>query len=133
MKRFFVFAVCCAIVALGSASFAENAVGNVTVFPAATVPGGTVTVHTTEGSPVSAPVKATITVDNPGSCVVGKIPTFVGSLNMNLKPGVLRNSTMSLTTPAAACTGTYTVKVTVVNTTTNTTIATHTTTFTISH
>jgi hypothetical protein len=130
MKRIFAVGLCCALLSFATASFGA-AVGTVTVFPASTVLGGTVTVHTTEGSSVSQPVKATITIDNPGSCVVGKIPTFVGSLEMNLRPGVLRNGTLSLTTPAAACAGTYTVKVVVVNTTTKTVVASHTTQFTI--
>lgn len=125
--------LCCAVLVLTMVpvAFAGSAVGSATVFPAVTVPGGTVIVHTTEGSSVAQPVKATISVVNPGSCVTGKIPSFVGALQMNLKPGVLRNGTISLTTPPAACFGAYTVKVTVVNTTTGTTLATHTTTFTI--
>jgi hypothetical protein len=131
MKRTFAVAICGALMSLATAAFGA-AVGTVTVFPAQTVPGGTVTVHTTEGASTNAPVKATITVTNPGSCVSGKVPTFVGSLAMNLKPGELRNGTLSLTTPASACAGTYTVKVVVVNTKTNTVIATHTSTFTIS-
>ncbi len=133
VKKTLTIALCCALLAMAVPAFANNAVVNTTVFPAITVPGGTVTVHTTEGSSTAQPVKVTISVVNPGSCVVNKIPSFVGSLQMNLKPGVLRNDTISLTTPAAACTGTYTVKVNVVNTTTNPTLASHTTTFTISH
>ncbi len=131
MKKLLALAVCYAMFAFTTSALAATTVGTVTVFPATTVPGGTVTVHTTEGSSVSQPVKATISVTNPGNCVVGKIPTFVGSLQMNLKAGVLRNNAMSLTTPASACAGTYTVKVTVVNTSTDTVLATHTTTFTI--
>lgn len=125
---------CCAILilALAPMAFASNTVGSATVFPAMTVPGGTVTVHTTEGSSVAQPVKVTISVVNPGSCVVTKIPSFVGALQMNLKPGVLRSGTISLTTPTAACAGTYTIKVNVVNTKTGTTLATHTTSFKIS-
>jgi hypothetical protein len=134
MKATKIYAICCALAALllVPMAFGANTVGTATVFPAITVPGGTVTIHTTEGSSAAQPVKVTISVVNPGSCVVGKIPTFVGSLQMNLKPGVLRNGTISLTTPAAACAGTYTVKVSVVNTTTNTILATHTTSFKIS-
>jgi hypothetical protein len=127
-------AICSVLLVMVSASpaVAANTVVNATIFPAVTVPGGTVTIHTTQGSSVTQPVKVTVSVANPGSCVVGKIPTFVGSLQMNLKPGVLRNDTISLTTPAAACAGTYTVKVNVVNTSTNTTLASHTATFSIS-
>ncbi len=131
MKRLSAVAACCALFALTTPVFAATALGTVTVFPASTVPGGTVTVHTTEGSSVSQPVKVTISVQNPGSCVEGKIPSFVGSVLMNLKAGVLRTDALSLTTPASACAGTYTVKVTVINTATNTTLATHTTAFTI--
>jgi hypothetical protein len=132
MKKNVIYCAVLALALVGSA-FAGNTVGTSTVFPAVTVPGGTVTIHTTEGSSVAQPVKVTISVVNPGSCVVGKIPSFVGAMELNLKPGVLRNGTISLTTPAAACAGTYTVKVDVVNTITKTTLATHTTTFTISH
>ena len=132
MKKTFSIALCTAFLGLVTAAQAATASGTVSVFPASTVPGGTVTVHTTEGSTITQPVKATITVTNPGTCVVGKIPTFVGSLSMNLHPGDLRNGSLSLTTPAAACAGTYTVKVTVVNTSTNTVLTTHSTTFTIS-
>lgn len=131
LKKTMIIVLCGAVLTIGVPAFAANAVVNATVFPAATVPGGTVTVHTTEGSSTAQPVKVTISVANPGTCVVNKIPSFVGSLQMNLRPGVLRNDSLSLTTPAAACAGTYTVKVNVVNTTTNTTLASHTTTFTI--
>ncbi len=131
MKKLFLLTLCSALTLLTGASFAASGTGSVTVFPASTVPGGTVTVRTVEGASVAQPVKATITVQNPGTCVTGKIPTFVGSLAMNLKPGVLRDGGLSLTTPAGACAGTYTVKVVVTNTSTNTVIASHTAQFTI--
>ncbi len=132
LKKTVLLAFCCALLAIAVPAFASNTVVNASIFPAITVPGGTVTIHTTQGSTTYQPVKVTVSVTNPGSCVTGKLPTFVGSLLMNLKPGVLRNDSISLTTPAAACAGTYTVKVNVMNTASNTLLATHTTTFTIS-
>lgn len=102
------------------------------VFPAATVAGGTVTIHTglANRASTSKAVTATITVKNPGSCVTNNLPKNAGAVALGLKPWETRLATLSLTIPPRACAGTYSVTVTVKNSA-GTVIATHTTTFTI--
>jgi len=103
------------------------------VFPAATVAGGgTVTIHTglVNGNSTSRAVTATITVKNLGSCVTNNLPSSAGAIAMGLRPLETRLATLSLTIPARACAGTYSVVVTVKNSA-GTVIASHTTTFTI--
>lgn len=100
------------------------------VFPAATVPGGTIVFHTGLVNPdtTAHPVTATISVSNPGQCVSAKVSG--GGLAVQLLPRETRIATLTSTIPAAACAGTYGVTVTVKNSS-GTVIATHKTTFTV--
>jgi hypothetical protein len=102
------------------------------VFPAVTVAGGTVTIHTglVNGNSTSRAVTATITVKNPGSCVTNNLPSSAGAIAVGLRPWETRLATLSLSIPPKACAGTYTVTVTVKNSA-GAVIASHTTTFTI--
>src|SRR5215472_14113444 len=66
---------------LGASSFASTTVGS-SVFPAVTVPGGTVVFHTgvANQSPSSENVLVSITVTNPGGCVTNALPSHVASI-----------------------------------------------------
>jgi hypothetical protein len=102
------------------------------VFPATTVAGGTVTIHTglVNNAASSKAVTAIVTIKNPGSCVTNNLPSSAGAIALGLRPWETRLATLSLTIPPRACAGTYTVVVTVKNSA-GTVIASHTTTFTI--
>lgn len=103
---------------------------NSAVFPAVTVPGGTVVLHAgfTNSSSSLSPVTATVTVNNPGECVSDKVNG--GALALQLGPHQTRLATLTTTVPSSACAGTYTVIVTVKNSS-GTVIASHKTTFTV--
>lgn len=132
MKRTIFYFLAMAVLAVSTFANSANAQIAVhsAVFPAATVPGGTIVFHAGLVNPdnTAAPVTATITVTNPGQCVSEKVSG--GALAVKLSPRETRLVTLTSSIPAAACAGTYTVTVTVKNSSGGT-IATHKTTFTV--
>jgi len=121
----------CAV--LVSASFATTTV-TASVVPSIIAPGGTVFLHTAVANfnATRGPVTVTVHVTNPGTCVSGAvIPSNVGAFAFALRANEIRFATLSLDVPPTACSGTYTVTVTVHNTITGATF-TKTTSFTVS-
>ncbi len=117
---------------LGSACFATTTV-TASVVPSIIAPGGTVFLHTAVANfnATPGPVTVTVKVTNPGTCASGSvIPSNVGAFAFALRATETRLATLSLDVPPTACSGTYTVTVTVHNTITGATL-TKNTSFTV--
>jgi hypothetical protein len=101
------------------------------VVPVLTAPRSTVFVHTgvRNLSLSNEAVTVTLKVTNPGTCVSGSvIPSNVGAFALGLRPNETRLADLSLHVPASACSGTYSVTVTVKNSA-GAVLATHTSAF----
>jgi len=101
------------------------------VVPSITAPRSTIFVHTgvSNLSLTNEAVTVTLKITNPGTCVSGSvIPSNVGAFALGLRAKETRLAGLSLDIPASACSGTYTVTVTVENSA-GTILATHTTSF----
>ena len=131
MSRVFLRAVFVStmLVAFFTSSFAATSVTSAVV-PSIAIGRSKVFIHTAvrNASANSQAVTVSIKVTNPGDCVSGKIPTNAGAIAMGLRSNETRLADLSLDIPPSACSGTYTVVVTVKNSS-GAVIASHTTTF----
>ena len=111
--------------------FAATVTTSGSVIPSRVAPGTMVFIHSAveNRAITNQAVTVVLTVDNPGGCVSG-IATQVGALAFNLRPHETRLAALSLSVPPSACSGTYSVKITVTNAS-GTVLATHTATFTV--
>lgn len=116
---------------LASTSFAATIRVTGAVTPSTIAPGAPVFIHSAVENltTTNQAVTVTLTVTNPGSCVSG-IATHTGAFAFSLKPSETRLATLSLNVPPSACSGTYSVTITVKNSA-GTVLATHTATFTV--
>jgi uncharacterized membrane protein len=116
---------------LAATGFAETVRVTGAVTPAAVASGSTVFIHSSVENltATNQAVTVTLTVNNPGECVSGAA-TNVGALALGLSPNETRLATLSVSVPTSACSGPYTVTITVKNST-GTVLATHTATFTV--
>lgn len=114
-----------------SLSFAATTV-NAGVVPAITPPGSTVFIHTAvvNTSATPGPVTVTVHVTNPGGCVSDAVNPNAAALAFPMRSTETRFASLSMDIPQAACSGTYTVSVTVKNSITGVTF-TKKTTFTV--
>jgi hypothetical protein len=116
---------------LASSSFAATvATGAVT--PSITVPGGKVFIHTAVSNLTvdNEAVSVALKVTNPGTCVIGNLPSTAGAFAFGLKARETRLADLSRDIPASACSGTYGVTVLVKNSA-GTVLASHTSKFTV--
>jgi hypothetical protein len=116
---------------LVSTGFAATVRTSGSVTPAAVAPGAMVFIHSAvENLAITnQAVTVALTVNNPGGCV-SSIAPHAGAFAFNLKPHETRIAALSLTVPPSACSGTYSVTITVTNAA-GTVLATHTATFTV--
>ncbi len=99
--------------------------------PASVAPGSTIFVHSSVENltATNQAVSVTMTVTNPGQCA-NSAATHLGQLLLNLSPKQTRLAMLSATVPTSACSGSYSVTITVKNSS-GTVLATHTTTYTV--
>ena len=132
-RKFVHFAFLLAILGglLVPASFATTNVTSAVV-PSIAAPHSKVFIHTAvrNASATAEAVTVSIKVTNPGACVSGNLPSNAGAIAIGLRPNETRLADLSLDVPASARSGTYTVAVTVKNSS-GALIASHTTTFTV--
>jgi len=132
-RKFVHFAFLLAILGglLVPASFATTNVTSAVV-PSIAAPHSKVFIHTAvrNASVTAEAVTVSIKVTNPGACVSGNLPSNAGAFAIGLRPNETRLADLSLDVSASACSGTYTVAVTVKNSS-GALIASHTTTFTV--
>lgn len=114
-----------------SIGFAASTV-NAGVVPSMTPPGRTVFIHTAivNASATPGPVTVTVHVTNPGGCVSDAVNPNAAAFALPMRSTETRFATVSMDIPQSACSGTYTVSVTVKNTITGVTF-TKKTTFTV--
>jgi hypothetical protein len=116
---------------LVSTSFAATVSTSGSVTPSRVAPGAMVFIHSAleNHAITNQAVTVALTVNNPGGCVSG-IAKQAGAFAFNLGPHETRLAELSLSVPPSACSGAYSVTITVTNAA-GTVIATHTTTFTV--
>jgi|GEM_PF-7052988 hypothetical protein len=112
-------------------SFAATRVTSAVV-PSVATGRSKVFIHTAVRNVSAAAEAVTVSIDvtNPGGCVSGKIPSNAGAFAIGLRANETRLADLSLDIPPSACSGTYTVTVTVKNSS-GAVIASHTTKFTV--
>jgi hypothetical protein len=101
--------------------------------PAAVPPGSAVFIHSSVENLTTSnqAVSVMLTVKDPGECVsTAATATHLGTLLLNLRPRETRLAMLSANVPGSACSGTYSVSITVRNSA-GTVLATHTATFTV--
>src|SRR5579859_2931335 len=116
---------------LASTSFAATVRVSGAVVPSQVAPGALVFIHSTVENLTTSnqAVTVSLTVNNPGGCVSGIAPN-AGAFAFSLAPLATRLAALSVNVPPSACSGTYSVTMTVTNSA-GTVLATHTATFTV--
>ncbi len=116
---------------LASTSFAATVRASGSVTPSIVAPGATVFIHSAVQNltTTNQAVTVALTVKDPGTCTSAIAP-HTGAFAFNLRSSETRLAALSLDVPPSACSGTYSVTITVTNSA-GVVLATHTATFTV--
>ncbi len=116
---------------LASTGFAATVRASGSVTPSIVAPGATVFIHSAVQNltTTNQAVTVALTVKNPGTCASAIAP-HTGAFAFSLRSSETRMAALSLDVPPSACSGTYSVTITVTNSA-DAVLATHTATFTV--